>query len=147
MSEEKYNALKSYLNNKLESFPDDSEIDDIINIAIKQDAWESNKGISFDRVEHNIREKAFYDQWMKDNEPKLYLNYGHGVLQDLFIKSKSLFGFDREWLLEINNRDRLIAATVIQWLGSNCGMCFLSEALKRFNAGILEGKINQTIVK
>jgi hypothetical protein len=30
---------------------------------------------------------------------------------------------------KITNRDRFVAATVIQWLGSNCGMAFMKEAL------------------
>jgi len=40
----------------------------------------------------------------------------------------------------ITSRDRLIVATVIQWLGSNCGMSFLHEALKRFNATVVYNK-------
>lgn len=49
-------------------------------------------------------------------------------------------GLHRKVIQEINNRDRMIVATVIQWLGSNCGMCFLGEALERFGARIVYDK-------
>ncbi|WP_164740353.1 hypothetical protein, partial [Xanthomonas euvesicatoria] len=71
------------------------------------------------------------------------VNYGHGILQDLFIEGgHNMFG--RKVIEEISNRDRMIVATVIQWLGSNCGMCFLGEALRRFGAKIVETKFDKS---
>ena len=32
---------------------------------------------------------------------------------------------------EATERDRVVAATVVQWIGSNCGMSFLREALSQ----------------
>lgn len=37
-----------------------------------------------------------------------------------------------EYLLaQISGRDRMVAATVIQWLGSNCGQYFLKQVNER----------------
>ena len=33
-------------------------------------------------------------------------------------------------LTKITDRDRLVSATVVQWLGTNCGLCFLRETLE-----------------
>ncbi len=96
-------------------------------------------GINPSRLKHNEREQAFHDQWQQENAPVAGINNGHGILQDLFINRGESFA-SRRVVEEINNRDRMIVATVIQWLGSNCGMCFLNEALARFNSHIVEKK-------
>lgn len=136
-AEEKYNFLKGYLNG-LEYYPDENELETIMNLSIKQDAWESNIGYKHSRVKDNPREMAFYEQWMKENEPNSHINNGQGILQDLFIEREGFLGLVRRYEIEINNRDRYIAATIIQWLGSNVGMSFLHEALARFNARIVQ---------
>lgn len=38
----------------------------------------------------------------------------------------------------VSQRDADVAATVIQWLGTNCGACFLREAEERIIAGAKE---------
>lgn len=121
----------------------DCELDDIIQAADRVICYKANVGINQKRLEWNEREKAFHDQWLQENAPVAGVNYGHGILQDLFIESDSPFGFSRKVVELINDRDRMITATVIQWLGSNCGMCFLGEALQRFNARIVYDKTNE----
>lgn len=113
------------------------DLEEVINMADRVMCYKANVGISVKRLEHNERERAFHDQWLQENAPVSYVNHGHGILQDLFIEGSSmnLLG-SRRVIEEISNRDRQIVATVIQWLGSNCGMCFLSEALSRFGAKI-----------
>lgn len=113
------------------------ELEDVLSIADKVICYKANVGINKKRLEHNEREKAFHDQWQQENAPVSGVNHGHGILQDLFIESDSPFGFTRKAVELINDRDRMIVATVIQWLGSNCGMCFLGEALERFGARIV----------
>lgn len=134
---EKYNTLKSYLNG-LEMYPSEDELDEIIGRAVQQDGYEANKGYKHERVKDNPREMAFYEQWLKENEPRRYINNGQGILQDLFIERDGFMGHVRRYEVEINNRDRYIVATIIQWLGSNVGMGFLHSALARFNAHIVE---------
>lgn len=136
MAEEKdFNFVKSYLENTLDVYPDDHELEDLMALVRKQDAYESNQGYLFERTAHNPREMAFYQQWKKENFPQAGISNGQGILQDLFIEG-NINLFTRKWMLEITPRDRMIVATVIQWLGSNVGMAFLREALARFGAHI-----------
>jgi len=97
-----------------------------------------DKGYKFERTkhEHGDREKIFYKQWKKENKQLRWLNFGQGILQDLFaITGNNPFNFMRGgligWKLIINRRDRYIVATVMQWLGTNCGWCWLEETLRK----------------
>lgn len=77
----------------------------------------------------NVWEQAFAAVWIKQNEPNRGTNFGHGLLQDLMIGThKYEFHYDDEkfdpWLTD---RERKICATLIQWLGTNCGRGFLHE--------------------
>ena len=129
--------FEDYLRNVMESYANgDCDLEEVLYAADKISCYKANKGINTHRLEHNEREMAFYEQWLQDNAPVSGVNSGHGILQDLFIESDSPFGFTKKTVELINDRDRMIVATVIQWLGSNCGMCFLGEALGRFGARI-----------
>ena len=138
------NRLKNYLNDKFEIYPDSTELEDIIRIAVDQDSYEANKGYRFERTKDNPREEAFYKQWLEENDPCRGINYGNGILQDLFIEEIPNQLFGRRYIIEINNRDRMIVATIIQWLGSNVGMGFLYGALGRFGATITYNNMNKT---
>jgi hypothetical protein len=99
----------------------------------------SVKGLHVRRLnEHNPREVAFAAQWDQEHEWR-------DVLQSLCSPEcdpddkgavrvwnpGSLTGYRLFPLGETTERDRIIAATVVQWLGSNVGMSFLHEALGR----------------
>jgi len=133
-----YNKVKSFLGN-FEDPLSDYEIEELIAFAVQQDGWENNKGFKHERIEHNPLEKAFFEQWMEENKPLAHINNGHGILQDLFIERTGELQ-QRKWIAEINNRDRWIVATVIQWLGTNVGMGFLRETFARVNMTIVEKK-------
>lgn len=86
------------------------------------------------------REAAFARCWMRWNHPRLRAgtNYGLGVLVDLVgvdcrnAHSPGLGGgYKRGPCWPVRRRDCQVAATVVQWLGTNIGMCFLEEALQR----------------
>lgn len=128
------NALRSVIESYIEGSTD---LEDVLYSADKVMCYKANVGINTKRLQHNPREQAFHDQWLQENAPVAGVNCGHGILQDLFIETGDLMGFNRKVVEEINNRDRQIVATVIQWLGSNCGMAFLNEALSRFDASIV----------
>lgn len=133
------NLVLDYLN-YLECYPDENEVEKIINLSKLQDAYSHNKGIRFGRTEFNPRELAFYEQWLKENRPDPRINHGNGILQDLFMDS-GLSVFNPSKVYEtITNRDRIIVATVIQWLGSNCGIAFLGDALNRCGYRITQNK-------
>jgi hypothetical protein len=109
-----------------------------------------HRGLHFRRVESDRRirgltlEVAFAEEWEKENIGVRGTNYGFGVLQDL------MFGFwdaarvchirlpfygplgRGEWpRFRISMRDAAIAATAIQWLGTNCGQDFLARVFRK----------------
>lgn len=99
---------------------------------IKKGLVKHNVGIFSERMKHNPREAAFAEQWERENVRCVGINYGFGVLQDIFIDVVGTGIMARQFLrLKITKRDRFIVATVIQWLGSNCGMGFLHAAFRR----------------
>src|SRR6266436_2577933 len=86
-----------------------------------------NRGAEYARVKYNPREAAFAKAWEKENEPNAHINYGHGILQDLFSKPDPIFWMTIGGVATkvITDDERIVTATAIQWLGSNCGWCFL----------------------
>lgn len=93
-----------------------------------------NRGYDYRRTfyQHgNNRERVFADKWEEENKPISWLNHGWGSLQDLFFEYHP--PFDRLGIATcakvLTNRDRMVAATAIQWLGTNCGWRWLEETL------------------
>jgi hypothetical protein len=72
------------------------------------------------------REKIFSDQWRRENEgvPSC-LNGGKGVLE-LIVCS----GEDGRLVRDLTQLEAAVAATVVQWLGSNVGWCFLEQCVE-----------------
>lgn len=136
MEDEKteYPYLKSLLEEGFDDqqiFLTENELEMIASAVRRNEAWKQNVGYRENRCENNPREKAFRDRWLKENEPIAYINHGQGILQDLFIEAETpLSMFSKRYVEYIQPRDRYIVATIIQWLGSNIGWCFLEETLK-----------------
>jgi len=97
----------------------------------------NNRGHRYERTQFpsGDLEKAFADQWEEENEERRGINYGQGLLQDLFIERRSVL---TQWTTVISRRERWIAATVIQWLGTNCGFAFLIRCLNKCGYSIEE---------
>jgi hypothetical protein len=80
-------------------------------------------------------EKAFADLWEKQNDP---VGRDFGTLEHLMIR------FDGELVIRgrmpftITQRDAVIVATIIQWLGTNCGFAFVVHALEKCNYRVVE---------
>jgi len=91
----------------------------------------SDKSMEVKRVLYNPLEMLFARKWAEENRRCKYMNYGYGILQDLFMERKGLHSFASPVKI-ISNRERMIVATVIQWLGTNCGFSFLSEVLREY---------------
>lgn len=104
-----------------------------------------NFGIHHHRIvndkRHPLLEREFAVEWEKICRPQRGINYGHGTLQDLMFVNRTgviacsmTQGMRRDsvtcWT-KITPRDAAIVATVIQWLGTNCGFSFLSDVLDR----------------
>ncbi len=62
---------------------------------------------------NNPREVAFSEQWKEENQG----GAGGNLLQSLVPLA--------------DQRDATVAATIIQWLGSNVGMCFLLDVIMK----------------
>jgi hypothetical protein len=83
------------------------------------------RGFFYDRVEFNDREKAFADQWEDENM------VAGGQMADTLRERSLIRLLLSNKKLEYFGRDEQIVASIIQWLGSNVGWCFLNDALKR----------------
>lgn len=132
MDEDDEKDINSVLNTHLGRFDlhlDDEELTQINDSVINKYIDDQNWGILLSRLKHNDREKAFAEEWFEANKIKRWINGGCGLLQDLFIDQDK--NSNRRFIHRITHNDREIAATVVQWFGSNIGMSFLERALDR----------------
>ena len=93
-----------------------------------------NKGLNQYRFKENPLEKAFAKQWEKENVEGRILDYllakdlnypkGKGRILD-YLLAKDL-NYPKG---KVTDRDREVAATVIQWLGSPCGQSFVEDVI------------------
>ena len=54
------------------------------------------------------------------------MRFDHGILEILLAPSNRVRPFDTK-IERISQRDASVAATVVQWLGTSCGLSFLVE--------------------
>lgn len=89
---------------------------------------------TMDDCHHGRLEKAFAEAWEKENNPSSMLNYGVGTGVGLLCMEPSemaiTFGGFAQ-VRELTQEEATAMATAIQWLGSNCGFCFLSMVLEQ----------------
>lgn len=131
----KFDRLKGYLEGNEIATLSETQLDDIFDIVLKSQEWSEHVGHRVGRIQFNAVEKAFHEVWLKWNEPRPGVDYGMGILQDLFIEPAGSMFF-RKWVAEISSRERWIVATIIQWLGTAVGMSFLNEALRKVDMQI-----------
>ncbi|OGU60449.1 MAG: hypothetical protein A2V66_01830 [Ignavibacteria bacterium RBG_13_36_8] len=79
-----------------------------------------NKGLHQYRFENNPLEEKFAIHWERLN---YYRGKVFGILDYLLAKDPNRPNY------EVTDRDREIAATVIQWLGSPVGNAFVEDVL------------------
>jgi len=83
-----------------------------------------NKGLSQHRFKQNPLEKKFAQAWEKINTALTTQKPdGHGTLDYM------LAGNTNDPRGEVTPRDRQVAATVVQWLGSPVGEAFVKHVL------------------
>lgn len=98
-------------------------------------------------------ERAFADGWENENKPYPGINYGWGTLQDLMVRQRIPYALSGERIpFWITQRVAVIVATVIQWLGTNCGFAFLDNVLRKCGHTIIKippkpKKVEEKIVK
>ncbi len=100
-------------------------------------SYEAHRLIGPDDYTHRM-ERAFAWAWMRQNHPAMNhgINGGHGILADLIGFDMDAEGSMRNRRFHpvrwpITRRETRAAATVIQWLGTNCGMGFLHGVMQR----------------
>jgi len=86
-----------------------------------------------DNCHHGRLERAFAEVWEEEAAPNPQRGSGSGLVQSLLITGQNPFSmFSGGTVVEkVTIRDRQLVATIIQWLGSNVGWCFLETALRR----------------
>lgn len=98
-----------------------------------------HEGLHADRLKQgNPREVAFAEQWKEENQNHINAL----LLRNLLIKSSGHpfmpFSGTVKELAPYDQQSASVAATVIQWLGSNVGIDFLRMALKRCGLKIVQ---------
>ena len=84
-----------------------------------------NKGRAQYRFKDNPMERRFAEIWERMNTDCAGRVNGRGVLDFMLAEDPNRPSG------EVTDRDREVAATVIQWLGSSVGQGFLDEASNR----------------
>lgn len=77
-----------------------------------------HNGKCLHRLKQNPLEKIFHDEWQRCNDQYRTLDY---LLADETNNPRG----------EVTKRDVVVAATVIQWLGSPCGQSFLIDVITK----------------
>jgi hypothetical protein len=80
------------------------------------------------------RERAFANGWAKQNKRVSWLSGGLGTLERLLCidQVQSEYEPDRtieKFTRELTPAEAVAAATALQWLGTNCGWCFLEQCV------------------
>lgn len=100
-------------------------------------------GVRADRLKperDNPREVAFMEQWSRENEnftrphtmrtlDELLYGHGHGIATRCAADCAEIPVLSTDDPQRIE-RDRIVAATLVQWLGSNVGFSFIEESLR-----------------
>lgn len=77
----------------------------------------------------NTAELVYFELWAKRNERIPHLNGGYTLIEHLLCPSSQRDSFTkRAKPSSVTQHDMTIATSVIQWLGTNCGRCFIREA-------------------
>lgn len=100
----------------------------------KPEIEELHRGLSFERTDDaktNPRERVFAEEWNRINTQD---PLGYSLLDRLCHEPRDSFAVGGPPSGTCNERDHQIAATVIQWLGSNVGQGFLDQTIPRVKA-------------
>ena len=92
------------------------------------------RGTRYYRTKDNPREKAFADEWERENKPD-----HRNVATIDYLLDETPTNEHRGTLPPTGDpHDIKVASMIIQWLGTNVGWYFLSSALKRLGLKIVE---------
>ena len=90
-----------------------------------------NKGINTNRLRSNPAEKIFATNWEELNTD-VYGKLGREGILDFILAKEA-----NNPKGEVSNRDREVAASVVQWMGSPVGLMFLKQVQNEIEEGEL----------
>lgn len=104
-----------------------------------------HEGADKDRCNHRSpgwfnREKLFADKWLETNAPPAFMNGGRGTLEWLLCTqfTKDELGNHQRFYRHLTQPEATAAASAIQWLGTNCGWCWLEECIRACGCDIVQ---------
>jgi hypothetical protein len=74
----------------------------------------------------NVAEKVYAEHWIEENKRNSAINRGFTLLEWILTPTGQECPSGR-----VSHRDAEVAASVIQWLGTNCGLAFLGECERK----------------
>lgn len=80
-----------------------------------------HESYSPERLKYGVEERVFLERWKKRNRRVPGINRGYTLLEHILCKG------DQAFPEQVSQRDAYVAASVIQWLGTNCGKAFLAD--------------------
>lgn len=87
----------------------------------------------------SLSERIYLELWQKQQERSPGLNHGYGTLELVLTpyrqdtKQGFLGSRPYGYVPPVSQRDAQVAATLMQWLGTNCGGSFVREAERRID--------------
>lgn len=93
-----------------------------------------NEGMSQYRFRSNPLEEIFTIAWEELNTS----DFGHDTTLDYMLAKDP-----NRPCAEVTDRDRMVAATVVQWLGSPVGQNFLRDVRETYEEGLDEEWMNE----
>ena len=98
--------------------------------------WEpelDHVGLHAFRITALTPERIYLEEWQKENEREPAVNHGRGALECILTEQVAGFplGGGGFILRGVSQRDAEVAASVVQWLATNCGGAFLARCEKR----------------
>jgi hypothetical protein len=102
-----------------------------------------HRSLNPDRLSH-APEEIYLRRWIKEQERQPGHNGGFGLLELLLsptrVPSPKFPGYSHRpyYVPPVSQRDAEVAATVIQWLGTNCGRCFMEQCEREISTARAE---------
>ena len=84
----------------------------------------SVEGSNPERQRFSAVEATYAEEWKKQNKRSPGVNGGHTLLEHICSEEITAPA-------PVSVRDSFVAASVIQWLGTNCGLCFIKTCEER----------------
>ena len=77
-----------------------------------------------ERRQHGVAEEVYASEWARQNAIEPWLNHGQCLLELILSRPGKTWG-------DLTQRDAQVAASVVQWLGTNCGLGFIKECERK----------------